>query len=372
MTLRRSPTKGLGMRKSIVAKVLAPALMLGLAADGLWHVGSGSGGIRRRFGRRSEAVTGLRSWCRTLRAAGTTSPRGPRLRRWRTRTWRRNVEVFNVPGAGGTVGLQRVVNESGNGKLLMQMGLGVVGAAYTNNSEATLQDTTPIAKLIEEPEAVVVPAASPYQTLDQLVQAWKADTQGTPVGGGSSPGGPDHLAPHLMAQAVGIDPKTGQLRRLRRRRRAADRPARWPDRVRGERRRRVRRSDRGRTGARAGRDRRRSGRLTSTRPTLREAGVDMEFTNWRGIVAPPGLSDADKQALAKLVDDMHNSQEWKEALEQNNFTDAYLPRRPVRHVPAAGERAGRERAPRARTDAGLSPDGRAGRHPPARPPAVRS
>ena len=55
----------------------------------------------------------------------------------------RNVEVFNVPGASGTVGLQRVVNEKGNGKLLMQMGLGVVGAAYTNNSEATLQDTTP-------------------------------------------------------------------------------------------------------------------------------------------------------------------------------------------------------------------------------------
>ena len=60
-------------------------------------------------------------------------------------------------------------------------------------------------------------------------------------------------------------------------------------------------------------------------PTLREAGVDMEFTNWRGIVAPPGLSDADKQTLATLIDDMHNSQEWKDALAQNNFIDAYLP-----------------------------------------------
>ena len=34
------------------------------------------------------------------------------------------VQVFNLPGAGGTVGLQRVVNEKGNGKLAMQMGLG--------------------------------------------------------------------------------------------------------------------------------------------------------------------------------------------------------------------------------------------------------
>jgi putative tricarboxylic transport membrane protein len=29
-------------------------------------------------------------------------------------------------------------------------------------------------------------------------------------------------------------------------------------------------------------------------PTLRESGVDPEFTNWRGVVAPPGISDADR------------------------------------------------------------------------------
>jgi len=38
------------------------------------------------------------------------------------------VEVFNLPGAGGTVGLGRTVNESGNDRLVMSMGLGVVGA----------------------------------------------------------------------------------------------------------------------------------------------------------------------------------------------------------------------------------------------------
>ena len=63
----------------------------------------------------------------------------------------------------------------------MQMGLGVVGAVYTNKSEATLQDTTPIARLIEEAEAIVVPEGSPYTTLDQLVEAWKADPR-LPVG----------------------------------------------------------------------------------------------------------------------------------------------------------------------------------------------
>ena len=119
-----------------------------------------------------------------------------------------SVQVFNLPGAGGTVGLQRVVNEKGNGKLAMQMGLGVVGAAYTQKSQAKLSETTPIAKLIEEAGAIVVPKDSPYQDITPLVDAWKKDPKGLAVGGGSSPGGPDHLLPMRLAAAVGIDPKT--------------------------------------------------------------------------------------------------------------------------------------------------------------------
>ena len=312
------------MRKSIVAKVLAPALILGMALTACGTSSQAPAGSGGGSGGDQEAVTGLRYMVPNTPGSGYDLTARTAAKAMEDAGLATNIEVFNVPGAGGTVGLQRLVNESGNGKLIMQMGLGVVGASYTNNSEATLQDTTPIAKLIEEPEAVVVPTASPYQSLDQLVQAWKADTQGTPVGGGSSPGGPDHLAPHLMAQAVGIDPKTvnyvaydgggelltallggqvafgvsgagefadqieaGQVRVL-----AVTGAERTPD---------------------------------VDAPTLREAGVDMEFTNWRGIVAPPGLSDADKQTLATLIDDMHNSQEWKAALAQNNFIDAYLP-----------------------------------------------
>jgi putative tricarboxylic transport membrane protein len=59
-------------------------------------------------------------------------------------------------------------------------------------------------------------------------------------------------------------------------------------------------------------------------PTLKESGIDMEFTNWRGVVAPPELSDADKQALANAVAKMHDSQEWKDVLTKNDWADAYL------------------------------------------------
>ena len=85
------------------------------------------------------------------------------------------------------------------------MGLGLVGGVYTNKSKATLDQTTPVARLTEEPEIVVVAKDSPYQSFDQLLAAWKADPGKVSVGGGSS-AGPDHLAPMLIAQRPGSTP----------------------------------------------------------------------------------------------------------------------------------------------------------------------
>jgi len=234
------------------------------------------------------------------------------------------VEVFNLPGAGGTVGLGRTVNESGNDRLVMSMGLGVVGSVYTNDSPATLTDTTPIARLTQETEIVVVGKDSPLRTFDDLRALWTADPGAVPVGGGSSPGGPDHLAPMLMAEGLGLDPRTvnyvsydgggellaavlggkvafgvsglgeyadqieaGELRVL-----AVTAPQRVP-----------------------GLD----------APTLKEQGVDVEFTNWRGIVAPPGLDDAGRAELVAAFTALRESPEWEEALERNGWQDAFLP-----------------------------------------------
>ncbi|MGA5197104.1 Bug family tripartite tricarboxylate transporter substrate binding protein [Streptomyces exfoliatus] len=235
-----------------------------------------------------------------------------------------DIEVFNLPGAGGTVGLTRLVGERGNGRLAMSMGLGVVGAVHTNQTPRTLADTTPIARLTEEQDIVVVGKDSPYKTIQDLLTAWKKNPGKLPVGGGSSPGGPDHLAPMLMAQAAGIAPrdvnyvpfdgggellasilgdkvafgvsgvgeyldqiKAGQLRLL-----AVTGPKRVP-----------------------GLD----------APTLREAGLDTEFTNWRGIVAPPGLSDAEREKLVTLVTELHGSPRWRESLKTHGWNDAFLP-----------------------------------------------
>ena len=233
------------------------------------------------------------------------------------------VQVFNLPGAGGTVGLQRTVNEKGNGKLAMQMGLGVVGAAYTQKSKASLNDTTPVAKLIEEAGAIVVPKDSPYKDINQLVAAWKKDPKKLAVGGGSSPGGPDHLLPMQLAKAVGIDPKQvsyvsydggGELL-----------PALLGNKIAF-----------GASGFGEFLDQVEAGdvrvlAVTSDEPidalkdvpTLKSSGIDLVFTNWRGIVAPPGLSAADTKVWIDALTKMHDSKGWKDEMAKRGWTDAF-------------------------------------------------
>ena len=233
------------------------------------------------------------------------------------------IQVFNLPGAGGTVGLQRTVNEKGNNKLAMQMGLGVVGAAYTQKSKATLNDTTPIAKLIEEAGAIVVPKDSPYKDINQLVAAWKKDPKKLAVGGGSSPGGPDHLLPMQLAKAVGIDPKQvsyvsydggGELL-----------PALLGNKIAF-----------GASGFGEFLDQVEAGdvrvlAVTSDEPidalkdvpTLKSSGIDLVFTNWRGIVAPPGLSEADTKVWIDALTKMHDSKGWKDEMAKRGWTDAF-------------------------------------------------
>ena len=233
------------------------------------------------------------------------------------------VEVFNVIGAGGTVAMARLMNERGNNDLMMTMGLGVVGATYTNGSNIKSSDATAIAKLIEDPGAIFVPADSPFKTVQDFVTAWKADPSKVTIGGGSSPGGPDHLFPMELAKAVGVDPKSvnfvtydggddlltallGKKITV-----GTSSPGELIDQIEAGQLRVLGVSSEERVeGVDA--------------PTLKEAGIDLTFANWRGVLAPPGISDDAKQAMVKVLEEMHGTQQWKEALVKNGWTDAFV------------------------------------------------
>jgi putative tricarboxylic transport membrane protein len=59
-------------------------------------------------------------------------------------------------------------------------------------------------------------------------------------------------------------------------------------------------------------------------PTLKESGLDVELSNWRGVVAAPGLSDAQRKDLLAVVDKLAKSKEWKAILKKQDWTDLYM------------------------------------------------
>jgi putative tricarboxylic transport membrane protein len=233
------------------------------------------------------------------------------------------IEIFNVDGASGVVGLARTINERGNEDLLMMMGLGVVGAVYTNDTDADLGQVTPIARMLSEPEIIAVPSTSRFHTLDDLLTAWRRHPRALAVGGGSSPGGPDFLAPHLLAKAVGIDPRAVDYQQY-----DGGGPllAALLD---GE-------VDFAVSGVGEYADQIRNGPLrvlavTGERPvpglpapTLQQRGVDLAFVNWRGFVAPPGLSKAERASLTRMLVALHDSRSWHRAAEANGWDDTFL------------------------------------------------
>ena len=73
-------------------------------------------------------------------------------------------------------------------------------------SAVTLDEVTPIARLTGETEVIVVPADSPYETLEDFTTALAEDPGGNAIAGGSA-GGTDHMLAGMVALAVGADPR---------------------------------------------------------------------------------------------------------------------------------------------------------------------
>jgi putative tricarboxylic transport membrane protein len=234
-----------------------------------------------------------------------------------------NVQVTNVPGAGGTIGLAQFVNQAkGDPEALIVGGYVMVGAILTNKSPVDLSMVTPIARLTGEQEAIVVPAGSDIQTMADLVAKLKADPGAVSWGGGSA-GGADHITAGLIAKAVGVDPtkvnyiafsgggealaailggqvtvgvsglgefesqvEAGTLRLL---------AVSGAERVEGV-----------------------------DAPTLKEAGVDVALENWRMVAAAPGLTEEQVAAINADIEKLATSEAWKAELATRGWDDRYL------------------------------------------------
>jgi putative tricarboxylic transport membrane protein len=235
----------------------------------------------------------------------------------------RTSSVENIPGAAGTIGLARFIGaERGNNDVVMVSGLIMLGAIVTHASPVTLREVTPIARLTGEYEAIVVPAASPFRSLNDLVRAFRERPESISWGGGSA-GGSDQMLAGLVADAVGVSPRRvnyiafsgggesmsailgGQVSA------GINGLAEFAPQI-----------DAGTVRVLGISSAERLPGVAA--PTLREQGVDVEFENWRSLVAPPGISPSDRERLEKAVDAMVRSVEWREALQRYRWIDRYL------------------------------------------------
>ena len=235
----------------------------------------------------------------------------------------RNVQVFNVEGAGGTIGLGQLSRESDDA-LLMMMGLVMVGAVETNDSAVRLTDVTPVARLVGEAEIIVVPGDSEYATLADFVRAWKDDPRGLPIAGGSA-GGTDQILAGLLASANDIDPK--QVNYIAYSGGGESKAALLGNKVAagisgvGEYGELVLSGD---LKGLAVSGEQRTDQVPDV-PTLTEAGSDVVLLNWRGLMTHPGMADQARADLLDLVQQAHDTPEWAEVLQQQGWDDLFLP-----------------------------------------------
>lgn len=235
----------------------------------------------------------------------------------------RSVQVTNVTGAGGTVGLAQLVNQAkGDGSQLMVNGFVMVGAILTNKAPVSLDQTTPIARLTAEALAIVVPAESQIKSVKDLAAAIKADPAKVTWAGGSA-GGVDHIAAALFTQAAGVEPTrlnyvpfSGGGEAL-----AALLGGRVTAGISGygEFEGQIKAGKLRLIGVTSGK------RLAGVdAPTVKEGGIDLEILNWRSVVAPPGITPDQRKALLDTVDRMVKSKEWQDVLKARGWDDAYL------------------------------------------------
>ena len=233
------------------------------------------------------------------------------------------IQVRNIPGAGGTIGLAQFASSKGRGNTLMVSGLIMVGAILTNKAPMTLDQVTPIARLTGEYEVIAVTTDSPIQSLDDLVAKLKANSGSVSWGGGSA-GGTDQILVGLIGKAVGADP--AKLNYI-----AHSGGGEAMSSILGG------HVTVGVNGAAELIPQIAAGKLRPLAissearvqgfdiPTLKEQGVDVALTNWRGVMAPAGIKDADKAALSDMVAAMVVSPAWKATLEKQGWIDLYQP-----------------------------------------------
>ncbi|WP_170476400.1 tripartite tricarboxylate transporter substrate binding protein [Ruegeria arenilitoris] len=232
----------------------------------------------------------------------------------------------NMSGGGGGKAIGYLIeNAASNHGTLMVNSTPIVIRSLTGVFPQSFRDLTLVAGTIGDYAALVVPADSEIQDVNGLIEAFNADPANVAVGGGSVPGGMDHLVAAMVFQAAGADPvamkyvpydgggatmagllsgevqavstgfseavelaKAGEVRIIGVT--SSDRVDAYPD-----------------------------------APTMVEQGNDTTFVNWRGFFAAPGLPAEQLAAYQEAIAKMYETPEWEEVRARNGWVNIHNP-----------------------------------------------
>lgn len=232
------------------------------------------------------------------------------------------IQVTNMAGAGGGLAYGHVVNERGDDADLIIAASSATSTRLAQNAYAgmTADQVRFVGAIGADPGVIVVAKDSPLQSLNDLVDAIKADPGSVAFAGGSAVGGFDHLKPLMILQRAGFTDIT-KVKYI-----GVDGGADAITQTVG-----------GFTQAMTGDmsevvgflkagEVRVIAVLTEERvpgfddiPTAKEQGFDVVAVNWRGLYIPKDVSDDVFDSWAEKLQAVADSDEWKAAMEANGL-----------------------------------------------------
>ena len=232
----------------------------------------------------------------------------------------------NMSGGGGGKAINYLIeNAESNYDTLMVNSTPIVIRSLTGVFPQSFRDLTLVSGTIGDYATLVVPADSDMDSMDDLLAVYDEDPAGFSIGGGSVPGGMDHLVAAMVMEAAGKDPtafnyipydtggpamaallsgeidalstgfseavalaEQGEVKIL-----GVTAPERVP--------------------------------AYEAAPTMMEQGLDTTFINWRGFFAAPGLPQEKLDAYLEAIDQMYETEAWEEVRARNGWVNIHNP-----------------------------------------------
>ena len=232
----------------------------------------------------------------------------------------------NMSGGGGGKAIGYLIeNSKSNHGTLMVNSTPIVIRSLTKVFPQNFRDLTLISGTIGDYAALVVNSGSSLGNFGELVKAYKKNPSDVAIGGGSVPGGMDHLVAAMAFKAAGADPTkvkyipfdaggkamaallSGEIDAL---------STGFSEAVALEKAGKVRiigvTSDERVPAA-------------PNAPTLKEQGYDAAFVNWRGFFAAPDLPSNKRRAYIEVLGKMYNTPEWEKVRARNGWVNIHNP-----------------------------------------------